>query len=75
MPLNFVAFPAGRKVTAMRIQENVLKKLSLVGASSRPKIQLTEILNSKLLRVELARLILSVLSPRVIPDVVTKRTP
>ena len=75
MPLHFVAFPAGRQVEARRIQENVLKKLSLVGASSRPKIQLTEILNSKLLRVELARLILSVLSPRVIPDVVTKRTP
>ena len=48
MHLTFVAFPAGRKVTAMRIQENVLKKLSLVGASSRPKIQLTEILKSKL---------------------------
>ena len=56
----FVAFPAGSlDIHDRRIQEIVLKKISLVGASSRPKILPTENLDSKPLKVELVPIILS----------------
>ena len=72
---SFVVFPAGRQQKInRRIQEIVLKKVSLVGVSSLPKILLTENLNFQLLKVELATLTLNVIILRVILDMVMRRT-